>query len=91
MWVTGSWRTERLLLASWIVSAVVNVWLMWVLPGAETIPFHLVWIGLSIIWGLTAFRVGHMWVVLGCVAVLAGLHVRAELRVRRSPSTRPVA
>jgi len=66
---TASSRTERLLLLCWIVSAVVNVWLMWTLPGAETIPFHLVWIGLSIIYGFTTWRVLGMSLVLAGVAV----------------------
>jgi phosphatidylglycerophosphate synthase len=33
----------------------------------------------------------YLWLVLGCLPLLAALHVRAELRVRRSPSTRPAA
>src|SRR5262245_17029885 len=33
----------------------------------------------------------YLWLVLGCLALTAALHVRAELRVRRSPSTRPAA
>ena len=33
----------------------------------------------------------YLRLVVGCLALLAALHVRAELRVRRSPSTRPAA
>jgi archaetidylinositol phosphate synthase len=33
----------------------------------------------------------YLWLVLGCLALTAVLHARAELRMRRSPSTRPAA
>lgn len=33
----------------------------------------------------------YLWLVLGCLSLTAALHVRAEFRVRRSPSTRPAA
>ena len=33
----------------------------------------------------------YLWLVLGCLALTAVLHARAELRVRRPPSTRPAA
>jgi signal transduction histidine kinase len=71
--VHGRVRTDRVLLASWLVSAVVNVYLMWVLPGAETVPFHLVWIGISIIYGFTTWRVIGMSIVLTGVAVSTGV------------------
>ena len=72
MSVTGSWRTNRLVLASLIAAGVLNMALMYVLPGAETVPFHLVWIGLSIIYGLTTWRLLPMVAVLGLVALITG-------------------
>jgi two-component system OmpR family sensor kinase len=81
MWDTDSTRTNRLLLGGWIVSAVINVWLMYELPGRETIPFHLVWIGLSIVYGFTRWRPWGMCLALVAVAVTTGYvldhHVQA--------------
>jgi two-component system, OmpR family, sensor kinase len=51
---------------------VVNLGLMYVLPGAETIPFHLVWIGLSILYGLAAWRPAPTVAVLTVVALATG-------------------
>ena len=65
-------RTNRLLLGAWIASAVVNIWLMYVLPGRETIPFHLVWIGLSIVYGFTRWHPLWMCVALVGVALSTG-------------------
>jgi archaetidylinositol phosphate synthase len=45
-------------------------------------------LGLCLVLGVPSV---YVWLVLGCLAVLATLHLRAELRVRRSPSTRPAA
>jgi two-component system, OmpR family, sensor kinase len=72
MLAIGSSKTERLLILGWAATAVVNIILMYVLPGRETIPFHLVWIGLSIIYGYTTWRPMWMVVVLGLVAVTTG-------------------
>jgi len=69
MLATGSSRTNRVFLAVLALSAVLNLYLMYVLPGAETVPFHLVWIGLSIMYGLSMWRLTTMAVVLVIVAV----------------------
>jgi archaetidylinositol phosphate synthase len=45
-------------------------------------------LGLCLVLGVPSV---YLWLVLGCLAVLATLHLRAELRVRRSPSTRHAA
>jgi signal transduction histidine kinase len=77
MAVTASWWIDRvgrsrLLLVAWAASAVVNLVLMYYLPGGETIPFHLVWIGLSIVYGFTDLRPLGMTVILVSVAVTTG-------------------
>jgi signal transduction histidine kinase len=72
MSVTGSPLSRRVLFALLAFGGVVNLGLMYVLPGGETIPFHLVWIGLSAIYGLTTWRLLPMIAVLGVVAVTTG-------------------
>lgn len=77
MSVTGSSPSEpsrrgQLLLAAWAVSAVVNLVLMYQFPGKETIPFHLVWIGLSLVYGFNAWHPLGMAAVLAAVAVSTG-------------------
>src|SRR5262245_48460823 len=72
MWVTASTRTNRLLLGGWMAFAVVNIWAMYALPGRETIPFHFVWITLSIVYGFTHWRPWGMVLALVAVAVSTG-------------------
>jgi two-component system, OmpR family, sensor kinase len=45
---------------------------MYLVPGGETIPFHLVWIGLSVVYGFIRMRPWAMVVVLSLVAVTTG-------------------
>jgi signal transduction histidine kinase len=45
---------------------------MWEVPGHETIPFHLVWISLSIVYGFTRWLPWGMCLALGTVAVSTG-------------------
>ena len=68
----GSSRSSRLLVVLLTSAGLANLGLMYMLPGAETIPFHLVWIGLSIAYGLAAWRLGPMVLVLAIVAVTTG-------------------
>lgn len=72
MSATDSLQTRRLVFAGLALAGVVNLALMYVLPGAETIPFHLVWIGLSTIYGVITWRLAPMVVVLVVVAVSTG-------------------
>jgi signal transduction histidine kinase len=74
---TDSWpadrsRRGRRLLLAWAVASVINVVLMYLFPGKETIPFHLVWIGLSIVYGFTAWHPAGMAAVLIGVAATTG-------------------
>ncbi|UIK89863.1 sensor histidine kinase [Arthrobacter polaris] len=45
-------RSKAVLAAVWAVFAGVNCYLTFVLPGKETIPFHLVWASFALLYGL---------------------------------------
>lgn len=59
--------TDRLLAGVWLNFAAFNVALMWLLPGQETVPFHLVWISLAVVYGFTSWSLP--WMVLALVGV----------------------
>lgn len=73
MWDTASSRGERALLAGWAVFAMVNVALMWIFPGEETIPFHFVWISLALVFGLRRWTRRTMVVALALVTVVTAV------------------
>lgn len=58
---------RRLLLGAWCVFAALNATLMWLMPGLETIPFHLIWISMAIVYGLQAWSLP--WAATTCVIV----------------------
>jgi signal transduction histidine kinase len=72
MWATLSPSTNRYLLVAWAVFAGLNVVLMWYLPGEETVPFHFVWISLSLVYGFTYWRTSWMVLTLAGVVLTTG-------------------
>ena len=47
--------------------AALNVVLMWLGPGLETVPFHFIWVSLAVVYGLQAWPL--RWAVTACVVV----------------------
>ena len=72
MLVTPSPSTNRLLLTVWATFAGINVGLMWLLPGEETVPFHFVWISLALVYGFTHWRTSWMALALAAVVLSTG-------------------
>jgi two-component system OmpR family sensor kinase len=65
--------TDRILAQIWILFASINVALMWLLPGQETVPFHFVWISLALVYGFTSWPLS--WMVTALVAVISSTGV----------------
>jgi signal transduction histidine kinase len=89
MSATPSPSTNRLLLVGWAAFAACNVVLMLLLPGQDTVPFHLIWISLALVYGFTSWRTAYM--VAALVAVVLGTGVilahHAEVGVIRWQET----
>src|SRR3954453_3130640 len=66
-------RWQRWLLPSWAVFATVNVVLMYRLAGAETIPFHFVWVSTAVVYGLRPFSLRLTWLTCAVVTVVTGV------------------
>jgi signal transduction histidine kinase len=73
MWATASSRADRWLFLGWVAFATVNVILMFVMPGKETVPFHFVWISLSLVYGLQPWSLKRTYLVLIIVGIVTGL------------------
>jgi signal transduction histidine kinase len=72
MWATPSPSTNRLLVGGWAIFAGLNVILMYLMPGQETVPFHFVWISLALVYGFTTWRTSWMIIALVGVVVTTG-------------------
>ena len=57
------------MLPLWFAFACVNFVLMFRFPGAETVPFHFIWLSLALVYGLAPWRPRTMVVALAVVGV----------------------
>src|SRR5262245_45280 len=70
MSATASLRADsRAGVACWVALAATNLWLVWALPGSETIPFHIVWISIALVFGLGTWPLRTMILMLAAVTV----------------------
>jgi signal transduction histidine kinase len=63
---------RRRLEAAWVAFALANVVAMAVWPGWETIPFHLVWISLTLLYGFRVWRPPATYLTLTAVVTVTG-------------------
>jgi signal transduction histidine kinase len=83
MSVIDSSRAKPALAAGWLVFAILNAWLMFRLPGEETIPYHLIWASFALLYGLFRWSLRTTWVSFACTTIVTGIalieHARAEV------------
>jgi two-component system OmpR family sensor kinase len=76
----ASSRADRQLFLGWTAFAVVNVALMFVLAGQETVPFHFVWISLALVYGLQPWSAIKTCIVLALVCIFTGAALIGHVR-----------
>jgi signal transduction histidine kinase len=62
----------------WGVFAVANLGAMVLLPGWETIPFHFIWISLTLVYGFRVWSIRRTGLVLSAVALATGLSILSD-------------
>ena len=77
MRVTGSRQPDPIDVA-WTVFAVANVVAMLAWPAWETIPFHFIWVSLTLLYGFRVWRLGTTSIVLALVAIVTGAVIFGE-------------
>jgi two-component system, OmpR family, sensor kinase len=63
------YEASRRLVPLWFAFACVNFVLMFRFPGAETVPFHFIWLSLALVYGLAPWRPRTMVAALAVVGV----------------------
>lgn len=56
MWATASAPRSRALFIAWVAFSAVNILAMFAWPTFETIPFYLVWVSLTLVYGYRPWR-----------------------------------
>ncbi|HET7352843.1 MAG TPA: HAMP domain-containing sensor histidine kinase [Gaiellaceae bacterium] len=73
-----AWLRRNPLEAGWAVFAAANWVAMVVWPSWETIPFHFVWISLTIVYGIRTWSMRTMWFVLSVVILATGASILSD-------------
>ena len=58
---------------AWVLFSLTNIAAIVVVPSAETVPFHFVWVSLTLVYGIQLWRVGTTAMVLVAVMVTTGV------------------
>jgi signal transduction histidine kinase len=66
--------------AAWMLFSLVNLDLIVMYPGWETIPFHFIWISLTLVYGFRTWKLGPTLWVLGGVMLLTAVGIGAAVR-----------
>ncbi|HZD80261.1 MAG TPA: HAMP domain-containing sensor histidine kinase [Actinomycetota bacterium] len=72
MWGIGSLLRRRWLEVAWGLFAAANVVVMLRLTSWETVPFHLIWVSLTILYGYRVWSLGSTMALLAIVALVTG-------------------
>jgi two-component system, OmpR family, sensor kinase len=69
----------------WMVFGLVNLDLIVMYPGWETIPFHFIWISLTLVYGFRTWKFGPTLWVLGGVMLLTAVGIAVAVRRGEEP------
>jgi signal transduction histidine kinase len=70
---------------AWGAFAVVNLFAMQVFPTWETVPFHFIWVSLTVLYGFRVWRSGPTVVVLVAVMSLTGVSIFLDYQRGQQP------
>jgi signal transduction histidine kinase len=76
---------RRWLETAWAVFAVVNFVVMTQLPRWETIPFHFIWVSLTLLYGFRVLSANATSVILGIVVLATGVGIVHDAMVGTQP------
>jgi signal transduction histidine kinase len=77
MSVTG-WLRSRKIEVAWVAFAVINLVAMLLTPSWETIPFHFIWVSLTILYGFRVWGLKATAIILGAVAATTGAVIMGD-------------
>jgi len=71
---------------AWTIFALANLDLMFMFPDWETIPFHLIWASLTLVYGFRTWDLGPTLWVLSAVMVLTAIGIGIDVAVGFEPA-----
>jgi signal transduction histidine kinase len=73
-----AWARRNAVEAAWGAFALVNLAAMVAWPSWETIPFHFIWVSLTLVYGFRIWRPAPTFGILGLVALASGSLILAD-------------
>ncbi|HKN93530.1 MAG TPA: HAMP domain-containing sensor histidine kinase [Thermoleophilaceae bacterium] len=67
------WLRARKIELAWVTFAVINLVAMLLTPDWETIPFHFIWVSLTILYGFRVWGLKSTYLILAAVALGTGV------------------
>jgi signal transduction histidine kinase len=71
----------------WTIFALANLDLMFMFPGWETIPFHLIWASLTLIYGFRTWNLAPTLWIASAILVLTAVGIAVDVVVGSEPAT----
>ncbi len=71
--------------AAWVVFAVANLVAMQIWRDWETIPFHFIWVSITLLYGFRVWDLRTTGVVLGAIIVTTGIVILRDVRSGAQP------
>src|SRR5262249_39721234 len=76
----GLWpNRDRWIFVAWVVFSVLNLAAMVLIPAWETVPFHFIWVSLTILYGFQVWRTRPTAVVLAVVMLTTALFIAIDI------------
>ena len=70
---------------AWALFAVLNLAAIFLIPDWETVPFHFIWVSLTILYGFRVWRMTPTLWVLGVIIVCTGAGLIVDIERRAQP------
>ena len=71
----------------WTIFALANLALMFIFPSWETVPFHLIWASLTLVYGFRTWSRGPTLWMASAVLVLTAVGIASDVAVGSEPAT----
>ena len=83
----GTWPFRRLVWIdiAWGVFAVLNLIGMLVFAEWETVPFHFIWVSITVLYGFRVWRMGPTLTVLGMIIVVTAVTLAIDISRHEQP------
>jgi signal transduction histidine kinase len=76
---------ERWIDVAWVLFSLANLAAMLIIPSWETVPFHFIWVSLTVLYGFRVWRTRPTLTVLAAVMVATGLFIWIDFEKGAQP------